>query len=152
MNDRDHNTQLVRRFVRAGNERDFETLESIVDPTFERHCPATPDVVVRSFDDLRRFLERDAKTFPDNRVTLRELVAEGDRVAFWATYAGTQAGPMGPFPPSGRRLELEFAGMFTIRDDRIAHLRLTWDNLSALIQLGHLPPSDEPDSGEEAHG
>lgn len=138
----DRNKELIRRFVRAGNDRDFEALEAIVHPAFERHCPATPDVEVRSFEDFRRFLERDAQAFPDSRVTLHELVAEGDLVAFWATYAGTQEGPMGPFPASGERLEIEFAGIFTIRDDRITHLRLTWDNLSALARLGHLPPPD----------
>jgi hypothetical protein len=49
-------------------------------PTFERHCPATPDVKVRSFADFLRFLERDAATTPDNHVTLNALVAERDRV------------------------------------------------------------------------
>lgn len=141
----DRNKELIRRFVKAGNDRDFETLETIVHPAFERHCPATPDVEVRSFDDFRRFLEMDARTFPDSRVTLHELVAEDDRVAFWATYAGTQEGPMGPFPASGKRAEIEFAGVFTIRDDRITRLRLTWDNLSALVQLGHVPPPNEDD-------
>lgn len=138
----DQNKELVRRFVRLGNDRDFDALGEIVAPDFVRHCPATPDVDVRSFDDFRRFLEVDAATFPDSRVTMHELVAEGDLVAFWATYEGTQEGPMGPFPASGKRMAVEFGGVFRVEGGKIAHLRLTWDNLSALAQLGHFAPPD----------
>jgi steroid delta-isomerase-like uncharacterized protein len=134
----EHNKQIVRRFVEAGNRRDYDALEAIVAPDFVRHCPATPAVDVRSFDDFRDFLESDARTFPDAQVSLDWLVAEGDRVAFWATYSGTQDGPMGPFPASGKRVACEFAGIFRIEDDRITHVRLTWDNVSLLSQLGHI--------------
>lgn len=137
MTDPTRNKELVRRFAEAANARDYATIRALVADDVVRVCPATPDVVVRNVDDLLQFLERDAATFPDNRVTFDALVAEGDRVAFWGTYTGTQHGPMGPFPPSDRRLTCEFAGMFRIADDRIAELRLTWDNLGALSQLGH---------------
>lgn len=135
----ERNKEIVRRFVNAGNQRDYETLAAIVSPTFERHCPATPGVEVRSFADFRRFLEQDVETFPDNHVTVDTLVAEGDMVAFWATYTGTQTGAMGPFPPSGAFARCEFSGIFRIEQGRISRLQLTWDNVGILTQLGHLP-------------
>ena len=49
---------------------------------------------------------------------------------------------MGPFPPTDRRFECEFAGIFRIAEDRIAELRLTWDNLGTLMQLGHVRPTE----------
>ena len=137
----ERNKQIVRRFVEAGNARDFAALQTIVSPDFVRHCPATPDVEVRSFEDFRRFLEQDATIFPDSRVTLDTLVAEGDAVAFWAAYTGTQRGPMGPFPPTGKRMTCEFSGIFRIEQGKIAHVRLTWDNVAVLVQLGHFPPA-----------
>lgn len=141
MDTAERNKAIIGRFVEAGNARDYDALAAIVSPTFERHCPATPAVKVRSFADFRRFLEKDAETTPDSHVTLNALVAEGDSVAFWATYSGTQSGPMGPFPPTGKRFECEFAGIFRIEQDRIAGVRLTWDNLGILTQLGHLRPT-----------
>jgi steroid delta-isomerase-like uncharacterized protein len=135
---------IVRSFVEAANERDYDALEAIVSPSFERHCQATPDVVVRNFEDFRRFLERDVETFPDARVTLETLVAEGNLVAFWATLTGTQSGAMGPYPPSGKRAEVEFGGIFRIEAGRITQLRLTWDNMALLAQLGHFPLPSAP--------
>jgi len=37
--------------------------------------------------------------FPDSIQTPKHLLADGDLVAVWATYEGTQRGQMGPFPP-----------------------------------------------------
>ena len=134
----ERNKTLVRRFVELTNARDFGGLDEIVAPDFVRLCPSTPGVVVESRDALRGFLEADRLTFPDNRVRLSDLVSEGDRVAFWATYTGTQLGPMGPFPPSGRAASIEFAGIFRLDGERIAEVRLVWDNVALLGQLGHL--------------
>lgn len=134
----ERNKALVRRFVELTNARDFDGLDEIVAPDFVRLCPSTPGVVVESCRALRDFLEADSLTFPDNRVRLAYLVGEGDRVAFWATYTGTQLGPMGPFPPSGRAASVEFAGIFRIDGAHIAEVKLVWDNVALLSQLGHL--------------
>ncbi len=138
------NKAIVRRFVEATNARDYQAIEVIVAADFERQCPATPDVEVRNFDEFRRFLEREAGTFPDARVTLEVLVEEGNLVAFWATYTGTQSGPMGPFPASGRRATVDFAGVFEVEKGRISRVRLTWDNVGLLRQLGHLSAAPFP--------
>lgn len=132
------NKAVIRQFTEHLNARDYDGLSRIVSPSFERHCPATPDVEVRSFQDFRVFLEQDLVTFPDSRITLETLVAEGDQVAFWATYAATQEGPMGPFPASGRRARLEFSGVFRLSRGKVTDVRVTWDNMDLLRQLGHL--------------
>ena len=132
------NKAVIRQFVERANARDFDGITDLVAPSFKRYCPATPDVSVESRTDLLRMLEADLVTFPDNRVTLDTLVAEGDQVAFWAQFAGTQEGPMGPFPPAGRRAKLEFSGVFRLSRGLITDLRVTWDNVGMLQQLGHL--------------
>ena len=67
------------------------------------------------------------------------LVAEGNLVAAWATYEGMQRGPMGPFPPSGRRAQFDFGSVFRIENRKIAEWWVTWDNMTILRALGHLP-------------
>lgn len=140
MSDTQANKALVMGFVAAGNERDMDALDELLAPGFKRHCPATPDVEVNCPDDFKRFLEQDAAAVPDARVAVRHLIAEGDMVALWATYSGTQDGPMGPFPASGRSCSTDFGGVFRIQDGRIVELWVTWDNLDILAQLGHIEP------------
>jgi len=100
-------------------------------------------VTVNSLEDLKAYLKQDAATFPDSRITIEMLVAEGDLVAFYCTYTGTQMGQMGPFPPSDRKTTLEFAGIHRVENGKLIETWLTWDNLTALTQLGHFPPTEQ---------
>lgn len=135
---------LVEAFTAAVNSHELNRLDELVVDNFVRHSQATPDVRVRSRGDFRAFLEANRAAFPDERVTLSQLVAEGDRVAFWGKYVGTQSGPMEPFPPSGKKMDVDISGMFRIQDGRIAELWIIWDNLAGLVQLGHVSPPGAP--------
>lgn len=143
---------LVSRFVEAANAHDYERLESILAPDFTRHSQSTPDVQVRSRADMRRFLEENAKTFPDERVTIERMTVEDDRVAFRGTYSGTQEGAMGPFPPTKRSIHVDVSGAFRIEGGRIAELWILWDNLALLGQLGLWPPANVPDEPDTSGG
>ncbi len=137
----ENNRDVVRRFGEAMNSRQFHLLDEIVAPDFVRHCQATPEVTVRNLEHFKEFLRQDAAVFPDSIQTLKHLVAEGDMVAVWATYEGTQKGQMGPFPASGKRMRIEFGAILRLERCKIAEMWVTWDNMAALRQLGHFPPS-----------
>ena len=138
------NKQLFQRGVEAINNRNWQALDDLIAPNYVRHCQATPDVTVNSLEDFKQFLKQDAATFPDSRMTIHHVVAEGNLVAFYGTYVGTQKGQMGPFPPSNKQMSLEFAGVHRVENGKLVESWLTWDNLAALTQLGHfLPPAQQ---------
>ena len=137
----ERNKELVRSFGEAINLRQLDILDDIVAPDFIRHCQATPEVDVRSLQGFKEFLRQDSVVFPDSIQTARYVVAEGDLVAVWATYEGTQKGPMGPFPASGKRMQVDFGVFLRIENGKIAEMWVTWDNVAALAQLGYLPPA-----------
>lgn len=131
---------LARRLGEAINSRRFDILDEIIAPDFVRHCQATPQADVRSLEAFKEYLRQDAATFPDSVQTAEHIVAEGDFVAVWATYEATQRGAIGPFPASGKRMQLDFAAFLRVKDGKVAEMWVTWDNVAALAQLGHLPP------------
>jgi predicted ester cyclase len=135
----EQNKTLVERFVAALNARRLDLLDELVTPDFIRHCQATPGVEVRSLEQFKDFQRLDAAAFPDSHQTLKHLIAEGNMVAAWATYEGTQTGPMGPFAPSGKKMQVDFAAVFRVENGKLAELWVTRDNLAALAQLGHFP-------------
>jgi len=133
------NKILVRRFEEAMNTRQLDALDEVVAPNFVRHCQATPNLDVRSLEQFKDFLRQDVAVFPDNTQTFTHVIAEGDTVAVWATYEGTQRGQMGPFPPSGRKVRFDFAAILRVENGKLAELWVTWDNMTILAQLGYLP-------------
>src|SRR5215475_10724037 len=133
----EQNKALVRRFW-GMNSRKLEALDELLARHVVRHCEATPGVDVRSLEQFKDFMRQDAAAFPDSVQTITHLVAEGNLVAVWATYDGTQKGPIGPMPPSGRRARFDFGAVFRVERDKIAEWWVTWDNMTILRQLGHL--------------
>lgn len=134
------NKALVRRFTEVVNAADWERLDELVAEDFTRHSVATAGPLVTSRQAFVDLQESFLATFPDQRVTLRQLVAEGDRVAVLATFNGTQTGPMGDFPATGESVEMPFLGLFRIQEGRIVEMWVEWDNLAMLTRLGLLPP------------
>jgi steroid delta-isomerase-like uncharacterized protein len=130
---------LIRRFETTMNERRLDDLDDLLAPDVVRHCEATPGFVIENIDQFKDFLRADTSVFPDNKQTFEHILVDGDMAAMWATYEGTQTGPMGPFPASEKYAKFSFAGVLRIEDEKIAEWWITWDNMAILGQLGHLP-------------
>ena len=134
------NKELVAEVFAVIEAGDFDKLDQYIAADYVRHCQATPDVNVTSLEGLKEFLKGDLETVSDPKMVVHRMLAEDDLVAFWATYSGIQDGPMGPFPATGKRMELDFAGMHRIADDKIVETWVIWDGLTGLTQLGLFPP------------
>lgn len=133
----EHNKAIVRAFVKAVNARHWQRFDELLAPDFARHSSTSGQPQIRSRDQLRDLLIGEARTFPDARETIHFLIAEGDKVAVHSGFRGTQHGPMGPFPGSGRTLSANFISIYRVAEGRIAEAWVEWDCLNALVQLGH---------------
>jgi len=134
------NKQLVREFTDATNAKDWDALARVVSDDFVRHSAATEGPPVTSRDQFIALQESFLKSFPDQKVTMDQLVAEGDYVAARAHYSGTLLGPLGAMPATGKSVNAPLLAMFRIASGRIAELWVEWDNLNMLSQLGLFPP------------
>lgn len=136
----EENKQIVLAMIDAVNARDLDALDTLVAADVRRYSGATPGLLISSRDQLKEFLRSDFATIPDSLQTVNLILGEGDKVAVHVTYAGTQQGSFGPFPASGRKVEIPFVAILRIEDNLIAELWVEWDNLNMLSQLGHYPP------------
>jgi steroid delta-isomerase-like uncharacterized protein len=134
------NKNLIHRFTTATNAADWDAFDELLTDDFTRHCQATPNVQVTSREAFKKLQQSFLTSMPDQKITLEMLIAEGDKVAAYATYSGTLIGPMGEFQPTGKSAESKFISIFRIEAGRIAELWVEWDNLTMLTQLGLFPP------------
>ncbi len=134
------NVQTVRTMMELINQRNLDSLHTVVTDDIVRHSDATPGVVVTNLDEFKAFLETDFASIPDSVMDVDMIFSAGDKVAVRAHYSGIQTGQMGPFPPSGKTVRLVFIGILRIENDKIVEIWVEWDNVSVLAQLGHLPP------------
>ena len=140
------NKELVAEVFAVIEAGSFDKLDQYIAADYVRHCQATPDINVTSLEGLKEFLNGDLETVSDPKMVIHRMLAEDDLVAFWATYSGIQDGPMGPFPATGKRMELDFAGMHRISDGKIVETWVIWDRLTGLTQLGLFPAPAQEES------
>jgi steroid delta-isomerase-like uncharacterized protein len=113
---------------------------------FEKHAALhSPDLVVHG--DGRDF-SRDEdlastkgwhQAFPDLRVTIDKMVAEGDLVAVRFIGEGTNTGSANGLPATGKHIRI--AGMIILRivDGKVVEEWPSFDQLDFLRQLGLMP-------------
>jgi steroid delta-isomerase-like uncharacterized protein len=103
-----------------------------------------PDVVDDSVGGGRgRAFYREAiagwrRAFPDLRVSVDDVLAEGDRVAVRWTATGTHQGPLEGLPATGRAARIRGVTIFRFEGDLIAHEWTAFDRLDLMRQLGAL--------------
>jgi steroid delta-isomerase-like uncharacterized protein len=135
------NKEVVKRFIDISNSANWAQLAEVVSDDFQRHSAATAGEPVTSLAEFIALQKGFMTTFPDQHVRLDHMIAEGNHVAIRAMYTGTQSGPMGELPASGKSVEGPFIAFFRIESGKIAELWVEWDNVVMLTQLGVFPPS-----------
>ena len=135
------NKEIVMKSFEVVGNGDYKGMDTYIADNYVRHCQATPELVIESLDAFKEFIKADRKSIPDQKLIVKMLIAEGDLVAFWCTYTGTQTGQMGPFPPTGKTAELDFSGVHRVENGKVVETWVTWDNITILSQLGHFPPN-----------
>ena len=133
------NKAIVVQANDAINAQDFDKIREVYTKNFVRHCQATPDAEVNDLEAFISLVKEWWTSFPDAKQTIHLLAAEDDLVAFSVSFAGTQEGPMGVFPATGKKMTSECYGFHRVEDGKIAETWVTWDNLAALQQLGLFP-------------
>ncbi|HEX6506061.1 MAG TPA: ester cyclase [Chloroflexota bacterium] len=91
---------------------------------------------IEGIEGETRFIASIRTAFPDLRVEIEDMVAEGDRVAARVTHRGTHGGSFLGVPPTGRLVTYEGTVIFRIADGRIADRWGTVDLFGILLQLG----------------
>ena len=120
----EQNKALVRRLI------DEVMNAGHVDVLDELYAPALATAA-------RRWIAPFQASFPDMRMEIVELVAEGDTVVGRFRCSGTHLGEWRGHPPTGRRFtRIDEVGIFSIRDGRIIRAWSLEDTLRRLEQLG----------------
>jgi predicted ester cyclase len=81
--------------------------------------------------------------FPDAKITRLSLWAAGDYVIGVSSFTGTNDGPLGPMPKTGKAMKLTIAEVAKLDGGKVKQLWRFWDSGSMAIQLGLVPPPGE---------
>ena len=107
------------------------------DAVFHFNDPLTPDFG-RGPTALRQMVTMYRTAFPDIRVAIDDIIAEGDRVVIRWNARGTQKGKLGGIPPSGKPITVTGIDILRIAGGRIQEGWVNWDAMGLVQQIGVL--------------
>ena len=122
----------MRVFDEIFNQGKFQVADEIYAPDFQNHG------LHRSVDlkTDQEAVHAEKKAFPDLRMSVQEMVAEGDKVAVLWTFQGTHTGSgYEGLPPTGTRVELRGITIWRIVDGRIVEEWSSFSETGAYIRM-----------------
>jgi predicted ester cyclase len=122
----EENKAMVRRMAEAINTQDMDLID-------ELFVPEIAGPTRHSFTAFR-------SAFPDWRMEIVELVAEGDTVVGRFRCSGTNNGEFKGTPPTGRRMEVDEVYFLRVADGKFVYFWGLEDDLKRLRQLGLVAP------------
>jgi predicted ester cyclase len=127
-------SELIRAVYDAINDRNLDGLDDLFSSDYVDQQDGHWGIDAFK-GQLRVFFE----AFPDIRITLDEVVAEGDRCASRTTATGTNTGSLMGMAPTGKAVSVGAVDIVHIRDGRAAERWGGLDTYSLLVQLGVIP-------------
>ncbi len=133
------NKALVRRwFEELFNEAKLHVADEIVTPDHVSHDTSTPEHPPGP-EGERQLVNLVRGAFPDGRISIEDLVAEGDRVAVRWTFRGTHRGVFMGIAPTGKEVEMGAMDLLRIAGGKIAETWSNVDMMAMMRQLGAVP-------------
>ncbi len=135
------NRQLVHHLVECWNARDFDSYEAVLaDDVDVELIPF--ETTLRGARTARAHAESQAAAFPDGKVVITAMRANGDGTVLEFVGRGTHTGPLvtptGTIPPTGRGGELRYCFVYDIENGRIRRMRQYYDAATLMRVLGLL--------------
>jgi carboxymethylenebutenolidase len=131
-----------------------DTLATMVENAYVNHIPVLSGGSGQ--EELREFY---SKRFipqmpPDTEMTPVSRTIGEDQIVDEMVFKFTHTIPMDwilpGIPPTGKRVEVPLVAIVRVRDGKLAHEHIYWDQASVLVQIGLLDPARLPVVGVES--
>ena len=131
----EQNKALYRRYLEeCFNAGRVELLDELLAPSYEFHD--APPGLAPGIEGVRQTIRMFHAAFPDLKITIEDLVAEGDKVCARAVTRGTHSGqPMMGIAPSAKKFAMRGMTMVRIHNGRITDSWVSNDVLGLMNQL-----------------
>jgi predicted ester cyclase len=129
------NKSLVHRYVeQILNLGNMAVADELLAPNYKRYisptaAPLTAEVQKQRLAGIRA-------AFPDWKLTIEDMIEQGDRVAFRATVRGTHQGAFQSIAPTGKQVTVSALDIVRIENGKFVEHWGGPDVLNLLLQLG----------------
>jgi steroid delta-isomerase-like uncharacterized protein len=133
----ENNKAAVRRFNEAFNTGDLDAAVAVFAANAVIHNSGAPDPL--NVEGFKQFGGVFRTAFPDGKLTIDDLIVEGDKVVSRVIYRGTHTGDMMGIPPTGKPVTVSAILIDQFADGKIVESWRLFDQMAMMQQLGLVP-------------
>jgi steroid delta-isomerase-like uncharacterized protein len=131
----DANKTAFTRFVtEVMNKGDMAVADELLAPDFVEHEEMPPGMP-GGRDGCKQFFVMFRKAFPDLKVTIDDMIAEGDKVVLRATWHGTNTGEFMGMPATGKTVDYQAIDIVRMKDGKAVEHWGVDDRLGMMQQM-----------------
>jgi steroid delta-isomerase-like uncharacterized protein len=135
----EHNKDVVRRLMEEiWNKGNLSIVDEFFTPNYEHHDSSTPDFG-RGPECEKKLATFYRNAFPDLRLTIEDIIAEGDTVMARWSCRGTHKGDLRGIAPTGKQINISGVTVARLANGKLAESYVNWDALGMMQQLGVVP-------------
>ena len=131
-------TDYERTWVEGLNRGDVSAADRAFAPDCVVHINGSPEPNL-SLGGFKEMMSGLLSAFPDLRLTVEDQIVAGDKVATRWVAEGTNSGPFGPVPATGRRIRIGGLILDRVIDGKVVERWEQWDQMAMMQQLGFAP-------------
>jgi predicted ester cyclase len=131
----EQNKALLQRYIElVWDLQNPDAIDQFLAPHYRRHLSATSPPLTRA--EQKQLLTRFRAAFPDIRITVEEVIADGDCLAFRSTMRGTHQGEFQGIAPTGKAITVGLLDLIRIENGKFVEQWGGPNLLDLLQQLG----------------
>lgn len=138
MSAEDNKAVSRRLFQEFWDQKNLAVADELLAANHADHTPGSPPLPPGP-EGVKQFASFYFTAFPDIRITIEELVAEGDRVVTRWTARGTNSGSLFGMPATNKSATITGITIDRLAGGKIVETWTNFDNLGMLQQLGVIP-------------
>jgi steroid delta-isomerase-like uncharacterized protein len=135
----EQNKTAVRRlFDELWNKGNLQVADELIAPTYTHHDASTPDAG-RGPESEKNRVKLYRTAFPDLRLTVEDLIADGETVVARWSCRGAHNGDLNGIAPTGKQFVLSGVSIVRFASGKMVEGWINWDALGLMQQLGVVP-------------
>jgi steroid delta-isomerase-like uncharacterized protein len=140
MSTQESNKERIRKLAEAANAGNLAYLDELYSPALVYH--GTGELAEAGLEEIKRFIGDALAAFPDARMEIQDLLAEGDRVVSRWVQTGTHQAEFLGIPATGRGVTVQGITISRFADGRVVEEWEQVDIAGLLQQLGAIPSAE----------
>jgi steroid delta-isomerase-like uncharacterized protein len=138
----EENKAVARRIVEeVWNKKNLDAIDELIAADYVDHT--LPPGVPAGREGARAFIGTYLNAFPDVKLTIEDMITEGDKVVTRWTATGTHTGELMGIPATGKRITVTGLDITRFSGGKSVEFWGQFDQMGMMQQLGVIPAPEE---------